>query len=118
MRRILVLVAGMLLIAGLASAGGLQTSSHPSAKIEKVEFKPDKAGDYYAYVTVRNISSKDQPFYLVMQAEDQPSQITASGPKGDPKPIRAGESYTFQLNTLLKKEPKNVSLEIMDKLPR
>jgi hypothetical protein len=118
MKRFFVLFVGMLLIAGCASTGGLQTSSTPSAKIEKVEFKPDKAGDYYAHVTVRNISGKDQPFYLVLQAEDQPPQITASGPKGDPKPIRAGESYTFQLNTLLKKEPKNVSIEIMDKLPR
>jgi len=118
MKKILVLVMGFLLVMGCATAGGLQKTSVPSAKIEKVEFKPDKEGNYYVYVLVRNISSEAKPFYMMIQAEDQPPQLTASGDKGEPKPVRAGETYTFQLNTLLKKEPKNISIEIMDKLPR
>jgi hypothetical protein len=118
MQKIFVLVMGILLVMGCATAGGLQKTSVPSAKIEKVEFKPDKAGDYYVDVTVRNVSGEAKPFYMMIQAEDQPPQLTASGAKGEPKPIRAGETYTFQLNTLLKKEPKNISIEIMDQLPR
>ncbi len=116
--KIFISIIGVMLILGCATAGGLQTSADPSAKIEKVEFKPDKKGNYYAYVTVRNVSGKDQPFYMVMQAEDQPPQMTASGAKGQPNPIKAGGTYTFKLNTLLKKEPKNVSIDIMEKLPR
>jgi len=118
MKKIFVFATGILLLIGCATAGGLQKTAVPSAKIEKVEFKPDKAGDYYVYVTVRNVSAEAKPFYLMIQAEDQPPQLTASGAKGEPKPIRAGETYTFELNTLLKKEPKNVSVEIMDRLPR
>jgi hypothetical protein len=118
MKKLFFCMAGILFVLGCAAAGGLQTSSDPSAKIEKVEFKPDKEGDFYAHVTVRNVSGKDQPFYLVLQAEDQPPQLTASGPSGSPNPVRAGEAYTFKLNTLLKKEPKNVSIEILEKLPR
>jgi len=118
MKKTFVLAMGVLLVLGCATAGGLQQTSVPSAKIEKVEFKPDKAGDYYIYVTVRNVSGETKPFYMTIQAEDQPPQLTASGPKGEPKPIGAGETYTFELNTLLKKEPKNVSIAIMDKLPR
>jgi len=119
--KIVVSIIGVNLILGgatAATAEGLQTSSDPSAKIEKVEFKPDKSGHYYAYVTVRNVSGKDQPFYMMMEVEDQPPQMTASGPKGQPNPIKAGGTYTFQLNTLLKKEPKNASIDVMEKLPR
>jgi hypothetical protein len=118
MKKIFLIIVGIFFVLGCATAGGLQTSSDPSAKVEKVEFKPDKAGRSYAHVTMRNVSGKDQPFYLVLQAEDQPPQVTASGPKGEPKPVRAGETYTFKLNTLLKKEPKNVSIEVLEKLPR
>jgi len=118
MKKTFVLAMGVLLVLGCATAGGLQQTSVPSAKIEKVEFKPDEAGDFYIHVTVRNVSGKDQPFYMMIQAENQPPQLTASGAKGEPKPIRAGETYTFQLNTLLKKEPKDVSIAIMDNLPR
>jgi len=118
MNRILVLLLGFLFALGCATAGGLQQKSVASAKIEKLEFKPDKEGDFYIYVTVRNVSGKDQPFYMMIQAEEQPPQITASGAKGEPTPIPSGKTYTFELNTLLKKEPKNISVEIMDKLPR
>ena len=118
MNKIFVLTMGVLLVLGCATAGGLQKTSVASAKIEIVEFKPDNSGDYYIYVTVRNVSGEAKPFYMMIQAEDQPPQLTASGAKGEPKPLRAGETYTFQVNTLLKKEPKNVSIAIMDKLPR
>ena len=118
MKKLFFSIVGILFVLGCATAGGLQTTSDPSAKIEKVEFKPDKGGSYYAHVTFRNVSGKDQPFYLVLQAEDQPPQVTASGAKGEPKPVRAGETYTFKLNTLLKEEPKNVSVEVLEKLPR
>lgn len=111
-------ILGVLLVVGCATAGGLQKTAVPSARVEKVEFRPDKAGDYYIQVTVRNVSTQALPFYMMIQAEDQPPQLTASGDKGEPKPIRAGETYTFKLNTLLKKEPKNVAIEIMDRLPR
>ena len=118
MKKIIILILGFLLAIGCATGGGLQKVSVSSAKIEKVEFKPDQAGDYYIHVTVRNVSGEVKPFYMMILAEDQPPQLTASGDKGEPKPIRSGDTYTFQLNTLLKKEPKNVSIEIMDKLPR
>jgi hypothetical protein len=118
MKKIIFLMLGFLLAIGCATGGGLQKACVSSAEIEKVEFKPDKAGDYYVYVTVRNVSGETKPFYMMLQAEDQPPQLTASGPKGEPKPIAAGKTYTFQLNTLLKKEPKNVAIEIMEKLPR
>lgn len=118
MKKTFLIIVGIFFVLGCATAGGLRTSSDPSAKVEKVEFKPDKEGSFYAHVTVRNVSGKDQPFYLVLQAEDQPPQLTASGPSGSPKPVRAGETYTFQLNTLLKKEPKNVSVQVLDRLPR
>jgi len=118
MKKIFVLIVGIFLAVGCATAGGLQKTSVPSAAIEKVEFKPDKAGDYYIYVTVRNVSGEAKPFYMMIQAEDQPLQLTASGSKGEPKPLPAGGTYTFELNTLLKKEPKNISIEILDKLPR
>ena len=118
MKKLFVLILGVLFAVGCATGGGLQKTSVPSAKMEKVEFKPDKAGDYYVYVTVRNVSGEAKPFYMMIKAEDQPLHVTASGAKGEPKPIPAGGTYTFQLNTLLKKEPKNVSIEILDKLPR
>lgn len=118
MKKIIILILGFLLAVGCATTGGLQQKSVSSAKIEKVEFKPDKEGDFYVYVTVRNLSTEAKPYYMMIQAEDQPPQLTASGPKGEPKPIRSGETYKFELNTLLKVEPKNVAIEIMDKLPR
>jgi hypothetical protein len=118
MKKTFLIIVGIFFVLGCATAGGLRTGSDPSAKVEKVEFKPDKTGSFYAHVTFRNVSGKDQPFYLVMQAEDQPPQLTASGPRGEPKAVRAGEAYTFKLNTLLKKEPKNVSIQVLDKLPR
>jgi len=52
-----------------------------SAKIEKVECKADEKGNYYVYVTIKNISGKDKPFYLAVQADDQVPQFTASGKK-------------------------------------
>lgn len=107
-----------LLVLGCATAGGLQKKSVASAKIEVVEFKPDESGNYYVYVTVRNISGESKPFYMLILAESQPPQITASGARGEPKPVRAGEIYTFSLNTFLKEKPKNISIEIMDQLPR
>ena len=118
MKKIIILILGFLLAVGCATTGGLQQKSVSSAKIEKVEFKPDKEGEFYVYVTVRNLSTEAKPYYMMIQAEDQPPQLTASGPKGEPKPIGSGKTYTFELNTLLKVEPKNIAIEIMDKLPR
>lgn len=118
MKKIVCLILGFLLAIGCAATGGLQKKSVSSAKIEKVEFKPDKQGDYYVYVTIQNVSGEAKPFYMLIQAEDQPPQLTASGPRGEPQPIAAGKTYTFELNTLLKTEPKNISIEIMDQLPR
>lgn len=118
MRRLRCLIITILLVVSCATAGGIRQFAVPSAKIEKVEFKPDKEGFYYVHVTVRNVSGEAKPFYMLIQAEEQPPQITASGAKGEPKPITPGATYTFQLNTLLKKEPQNISIEIMDKLPR
>ena len=118
MKKIIFLMLGFLLAIGCATGGGLQKACVSSAEIKKVEFKADKAGNYYVYVTVRNVSGEAKPFYMMIQAEDQPSQLTASGPKGEPKPIAAGGTYTFQLNTFLKEEPKNIAIEIMEKLPR
>lgn len=118
MKKFFIVFLGVLLAIGCATAGGLQKKSVASAEIEKVEFKPDKTGDFYVYVTVRNLSAEEKPFYMMIQAEDQPLQLTASGPRGEPKPVGPGKTYTFELNTLLKVEPKNISIEIMDKLPR
>lgn len=118
MKKTFVLAMSVLLAMGCAIAGGLQKTSVPSAKIETVEFKPDKEGNYYVYVTVRNVSGEAKPFYMMIQAEDQPPQLTASGPSGQPKPIESGKTYTFQLNTFLKQEPKNISVEVMDRPPR
>ncbi|MBM4332852.1 MAG: hypothetical protein FJ117_16840 [Deltaproteobacteria bacterium] len=118
MKKICIVFLGLLLAIGCATTGGLQKKSVSSAEIEKVEFKPDKEGDFYVYVTVRNLSAEEKPFYMMIQAEDQPLQLTASGPRGEPKPVAPGKTYTFELNTLLKVEPKNISIEIMDKLPR
>lgn len=118
MRKFILLIITLLVVASCTTAGGIRQSAVPSAKIEKLEFKPDKEGFYYVHVTVRNVSGEAKPFYMLIQAEDQPPQITASGAKGEPKPINPGGTYTFELNTLLKKEPQNISIEIMDKLPR
>jgi len=118
MNKLFLGIVAILFVLGCATAGGLRTTSDPSAKIEKVEFKPDQEGSFYAHVTFRNVAGKDQPYYLVLQAEDQPPQLTASGPMGQPQAVRAGETYTFKLNTLLKKEPKNASVEVLEKLPR
>ncbi|MGQ9694955.1 MAG: hypothetical protein ACUVWV_09445 [Thermodesulfobacteriota bacterium] len=118
MGKFILLIFTFLLVVSCATAGGIRQSAVPSAKIEKLEFKPDKEGFYYVHVTVRNVSNEAKPFFMLIQAEDQPPQITASGAKGEPKPINPGGTYTFKLNTLLKKEPKNISIEIMEKLER
>lgn len=118
MRSVFLFCISLFFIISCATPGGIRQSTVPSAKIEKLEFKPDKEGFYYVHVTIRNVSGEAKPFYMLIQAEDQPPQLTASGEKGEPKPISPGGVYTFQLNTLLKKEPKNISIEIMEKLPR
>jgi hypothetical protein len=59
MKKIFLIIVGIFFVLGCATAGGLQTSSDPSAKVEKVEFKPDKAGRYYAHVT-RNLHLQAQ----------------------------------------------------------
>jgi|YelNatPaOPRAMG01_1025707.scaffolds.fasta_scaffold84381_1 hypothetical protein len=118
MKKIFLIISVVCLLISCATPGGIRQSAVPSAKIEKIEFKPDKEGFYYVHVTVRNLSAEAKPFYMLIQAEDQPPQLTASGEKGEPKPVAPGGTYTFQLNTLLKKEPKNISIEIMEKLPR
>ncbi|MGB9700716.1 MAG: hypothetical protein ACPL5I_15175 [Thermodesulfobacteriota bacterium] len=118
MKKVYLLFLILSLVISCATTGGIRQSAVPSAKIEKLEFKPDKEGFYYVHVTVRNVSGEAKPFYMLIQAEDQPPQLTASGEKGEPKPIAPGGVYTFQLNTLLKKEPTNISIEIMEKLPR
>lgn len=112
------LIMSVLCLAISCAAGGIRQQAVPSAKIEKIQFLPDKEGFYYVQVTVRNVSAEAKPFYMLIQAEDQPPQLTASGDKGEPKPISPGGTYIFKLNTLLKKEPKNIAIEIMDKLPR
>jgi len=96
--------------------GGIHKKSISSASIEKVEFKPDKKGNYYVYVTIKNISSKDKPFYLALQADDQVTQYTASGKKGQPKIVPAGKNYTFKVNTWRKIEPKKLTVEIKESL--
>lgn len=96
--------------------GGIHKKSVSSASIEKVEFKPDKKGNYYVYVTIKNISGKDKPFYLELQADDQVSQFTASGKKGQPNIVPAGKDYTFAVNTWRKIEPKKLKVEIKESL--
>lgn len=113
---ILFMMASCATLSGLT--GGVKTKSVKTAKIEDVQFKPDKKGNYYVYVTVRNLSGVDRPFYMMIKAEDQPPQLTASGKKGQPKPIPDGKTYTFKLNTLLKHKPKKIKIEIMDHIPR
>jgi hypothetical protein len=61
--------------------GGIHKKSVSSACIEKVDVKPDQKGNYFVYVTIKNVSGKDMPFYLELQADDQVSQFTASGKK-------------------------------------
>ncbi|OQX53178.1 MAG: hypothetical protein B5M53_07260 [Candidatus Cloacimonas sp. 4484_209] len=95
---------------------GIKKKSVSSAKIEKVEFKPDKKGNYYVYVTIRNISGKDKPFYLALQADDQVTQYTASGKKGQPNLVTAGTNYTFKVNTWRKTKPKRLTVEIRESL--
>lgn len=95
---------------------GIKKKSVNSAKIEKVEYKPDKKGNYYVYVTIKNMSGKDKPFYLALQADDQVTQYTASGKKGQPNLVPAGKDYTFKVNTWRKAEPKKLQIEIKESL--
>ena len=95
---------------------GIKKKSVDSAKIEKVEYKPDKKGNYYVYVTIKNISNTDKPFYLALQADDQVTQYTASGKKGQPNSVGAGKNYTFKVNTWRKAEPKKLQIEIKESL--
>jgi hypothetical protein len=96
--------------------GGIHKKSVNSARIEQVELKPDKKGNYFVYVTIKNISGKDMPFYLKLQADDQVSQFTASGKKGQPNIVPAGKDYTFAVNTWQKIEPKKLNVEIKESL--
>ncbi len=100
--------------AGLTS--GIHKKSVSSACIEKVESKPDQKGNYFVYVTIKNVSGKDMPFYLELQADDQVSQFTASGKKGQPDIVPAGQSYTFAVNTWRKIEPKRLNVEVKESL--
>ncbi|HBF43975.1 MAG TPA: hypothetical protein DDW42_10200 [Desulfobacteraceae bacterium] len=96
--------------------GGIHKKSVSSASIEKVDFKPDKKGNYYVYVTIKNISGKDRPFYLSLQADDQVSQFTASGKRGKPNLVPAGKNYTFKVNTWRKIKPKKMQIEVKESL--
>jgi|AntAceMinimDraft_16_1070373.scaffolds.fasta_scaffold20844_3 hypothetical protein len=95
---------------------GIKKKSVNSAKIEKVEFKPDKKGNYYVHVTIKNMSGKDKPFYLALQADDQVTQYTASGKKGQPNVVPAGKNYTFKVNTWRKIKPKKLQIEVRESL--
>ena len=96
--------------------GGIKTKSVSSANIENTEFKPDNKGNYYVYVTIRNVSGKDKPFYLMLQADDQVTQFTASGKRGQPNSVLAGKTYTFKVNTWRKKKPEKVIVEVMESM--
>ena len=96
--------------------GGINKKCVDSAKIEAVHMKPDKKGNYYVYITVKNVSSTDRPFYLAFQADDQVPQYTASGKKGQPNLVKAGSTYTFAVNTWRKVKPKKVEFEVKESL--
>ena len=120
MRRVILFVVMLFfLVTGMSWAGtpeGVDTKSVSSATIENVEFKPDKKGNYYVYVTMKNISGEDKPFYLMVQADDQVNQFTASGKRGKPNPVPSGKTYTFKVNTWRKKKPERVNIKVMESL--
>lgn len=116
-KTMLLLIAACFLTVSCAGlTGGIQKKCVNSATIEKVESKPDKKGNYFVYVTIKNISAKDMPFYLELQADDQVSQFTASGKKGQPNVVPAGKNYTFAVNTWRKVEPKKLQVEVRESL--
>lgn len=118
MKRLLALplIIIFLLVSCSAFSTGINKKSVDSAKIEKVEYKPDKKGNYYVYVTIKNISGKDKPFYLAIQADDQVTQFTASGKKGRPNLVPTGKNYTFKVNTWKKTKPKKLQIEVKESL--
>jgi hypothetical protein len=99
-----------------AMTKGIHKSSVSSARIENVEFKPDEKGNYYVYVTIKNVSGENRPFYMMLQADEQVSQFTASGKRGMPSPVSAGQMYTFKVNTWSKKKPQNIKIEVMESM--
>ena len=116
-KTVLLLSMFLCLAVGCATTGnGIKTNAASSAKIEKVDFQPDKKGNYYVFVTMRNVSAQDRPFYLMVQADDQVSQFTASGKKGQPDPVPAGKTYTFEVNTWKKEKPQRVTIEVMESM--
>ena len=110
------LILIFLLVSCSAFSTGIKKKSVDSAKIEKVECKADEKGNYYVYVTIKNISGKDKPFYLAIQADDQVPQFTASGKKGQPNLVPAGENYTFNVNTWKKTKPNKLQIEVKESL--
>jgi hypothetical protein len=112
----LFLIVSFFTVSCAGLTGGIDQKSVESASIEDVTFKPDKKGNYFVYVTIKNISGKDRPFYLELQADDQVSQFTASGKKGQPNIVPAGENYTFAVNTWRKVEPKKLYVEVRESL--
>jgi hypothetical protein len=118
MKRLLALplIIIFLFVSCSAFSTGINKKSVDSANIEKVECIADKNGNYYVYVTIKNISDKDKPFYLAIQADDQVAQFTASGKKGQPNLVPAGKNYTFEVNTWKKTEPKRLQIEVKESL--
>ncbi len=112
----LLILVGFFAVSCAGLTKGIHKKSVSSASIENVVFKPDAKGNYYVYVTIKNISGKDRPFYLELQVDDQVSQFTASGKKGQPNRVPAGEAYTFAVNTWRKIEPKKLNVEIKESL--
>jgi len=68
------------------------------------------------FITVKNVSSNDRPFYLAFQADDQVPQYTASGKKGQPNLVKAGKTYIFEVNTWRKVKPKKIQVEVKESL--
>jgi hypothetical protein len=118
MKRSIVYVLIMLFLTAscAVTSARINKKSVESAKIEKVEYKPDEKGNYYVYVTIKNMSSKARPFYLALQADDQVPQFTASGKKGQPTQVPAGENYTFKVNTWKKAKPQKLQIEVKETL--
>ena len=118
MKRIgfLCIAMAFLIVSCAGMTGGVQKKSVNSASIEKVEYKPDAKGNYYIYVTIKNTTDKDRPFYLLLQADQGVDRVTASGKRGMPNPVPAGKLYTFQVNTWKKEKPKKVNIEVLESL--
>ena len=113
---VLFILLCFLALACTAMTGGIRKQSVSSATIENVEFKPDKKGNYYVYVTIKNVSGENKPFYMMLQADDQVNQFTASGKRGKPDPVPAGKNYTFKVNTWSKEKPQKVNIEVMESM--